>query len=114
MSQNLKMILKITDDENVRYNTLKYNIVIYDYNKDTTYSYITPSMFTLIFEYGNMYKINIGGDNMSEHELYLINHSPVKNQLINLLIPLTSDRKRVVKKMIYYLTNKNRYYVDPI
>ena len=113
-SQTLKMILKITDDDTIRHNNLKYIISITDYNKDTTYTYITPSNYILLFEYNNMYRINITGNDMSEYDIHFINQGPIKNYLMNLIIPLKSDRTLTVKKLIYYLNSKERYYIDPL
>lgn len=113
-SQTLKMILKITDDDTIRHNNLKYIISITDYNKDTTYTYITPSYYILLLEYDNMYRINITANDMSEYDIHFINQGPIKNYLMNLIIPLKSDRTLTVKKLIYYLNSKERYYIDPL
>ena len=79
------MILKITDDDTIRHNNLKYIISITDYNKDTTYTYITPSYYILLLEYDNMYRINITANDMSEYDIHFINQGPIKNYLMNLI-----------------------------
>ena len=113
-SQTLKIFLKITENDTQRYNNLKYIITIVDYNKDTTYTYITSSIYVLLFEYNNIYKIIISSSNMSEHQIYFVNNGPPKNNVINLIIPLYYDRLKTVKKFLYYIEPKKQYYFDSI
>jgi hypothetical protein len=113
-SQTFKMIFKITEDDVVFPNTLKYNIIVTDYNIDTTYHYIAPSNYIMLFEYAHIYKITISGYNTSEYSIYFINNGPPKNYLMNLIIPLHYERSLTVKKFIYYIEQKSRYFIDPL
>lgn len=113
-SQTFKMILKITENDSTYPNTLKYSVSVTDYNRDTTYTYVTPSSYVLLFEYCCLYKITISGYMTSEYSICFINNGPPKNYLMNLIIPLNYDRGSTTRKIIYYLDAKDRYFVDSL
>ena len=110
--QTFKMMLKITDNEEERFNSLKYNISVYDCTKDTLYDYVTPSNFVLTLNYDSFYKITISSMGTNSYEYYLSNYGPKKNFLMNLIIPLKDDNRETIKKLIYYSSAKDRYYID--
>lgn len=111
-AQTFKVYLKITDDEKDNFNTLKYNINIYNCTKDSSYDYIAPSNFVLLFDYESFYKIRISSFSTNSHEYFLSNYGPEKNCLMNLIIPLRTDTEETVKKIIYYSKQQNRYFID--
>lgn len=112
--QTFKMMLKITNNETEHFNNLKYNIKVYDCTKDSSYDYITPSNFVLLFNYDSFYKITISSKETNSHEYFLSNYGPHKNFLMNLIVPLKDDSVKSVKKLIYYSKSTDRYYVDKL